>query len=296
MQKPTARDLLRKAREQKKQAPQNAPSLLASDPLLQIDKTGLVCLLCKAKVKPANAAGWSAHKASKRHAEVATPESLKRQRDGNPPRADVADSLATRLSINREQQNESKRPKLVAYESEKEDVGSDVATGAAKDTEEIEETGSIDAPSEHTGLPSNFFDAGVSRTEYSDQESIDGAAQPEDTGSSAPGKVNEKPPQLEAENKTFLQESLAEFESEVLGLTLAQAKEEEKERKEEKDNSVDDLERQSETWQRRTQKLIELRQIIVDGAIEEEQVSAQSQSSSSDEDFGDLVDWRMGSM
>ncbi|KAJ2084037.1 hypothetical protein H4R24_000386 [Coemansia sp. RSA 988] len=126
MPKASARDLLRKAREQKKQQLQqssgssNASSRLTAlariEPSMCINDSGtLHCNKCRVQVKPADAVGWSVHSKSHRHRNILQQTSVtaapfttaKRGRNINVESSptEVSDNLATQLNIARDMRN-----------------------------------------------------------------------------------------------------------------------------------------------------------------------------------------------
>ncbi|PIA13369.1 hypothetical protein COEREDRAFT_89648 [Coemansia reversa NRRL 1564] len=210
MSKASARDLLRKAREQKKQqlrqsgesnAGRNSLTALATiDPSIYVNNSGtLYCKSCKMQVKPGDAAGWSVHSKTHRHQNnmqriAATDTSLtavKRVRDKilEGHTEDVSDNVAAELNIvhntsdpdskvndTTQQPADAKRRKisnLVTYGSDS-DSSSENSRNSSKGADNFVSSAPVDnAKTDTTAasvLPSGFFDEGVMRVESSDEE------------------------------------------------------------------------------------------------------------------------------
>ncbi|KAJ2809532.1 hypothetical protein H4R20_000034 [Coemansia guatemalensis] len=195
MPKPSARDLLRKARKQKKQQLRQGSesnngkgsiaALASNDPSISSNVSGtLQCNACMVQVKPADAVGWSVHSKSHRHQSnlqqvVAT--ATKRGRDGNAESSptDMSDNLAARwdtaqntsdsvskVDESAQQLSDAKRRKmneLATYDNASDsDSSSNNSCNFSTEADNV----SPDAGA----LPSGFFDEGVMRAESSNEE------------------------------------------------------------------------------------------------------------------------------
>ncbi|KAI8319280.1 hypothetical protein GQ54DRAFT_335702 [Martensiomyces pterosporus] len=195
MSKPSPRDLLRRAREQKKKQQQNAKrqheastdsqrasggqiSAIANDPLARLDSLGsLRCELCQVGVKPADVSGWNAHKSSRRHTSQLQskhePASSATKRphgeDTQDSHLEISDSDGAK---NSEAEAEAKRQKVDAADSPhlalfsygsdsdnntSDDDGDDKGKNATQNTDKVEdESSNMDDQ-----LPAGFFDEGI---------------------------------------------------------------------------------------------------------------------------------------
>ncbi|KAJ2809533.1 hypothetical protein H4R20_000035 [Coemansia guatemalensis] len=195
MPKASARDLLRKAREQKKQQlrqgsrSNNGKSRLAAlasnDPSIGINASGtLHCNVCMVQVKPADAVGWSIHSKSHLHQsnlQQVSATAAKRGHDGNAESnpADMSENLSAQLNIMQntsdsvskadesfQQPADAKRRKINELETDDNASDSDSGSNNSRNSSaEANDVGFNDG-----ALPSGFFDEGVVRAESSDDE------------------------------------------------------------------------------------------------------------------------------
>ncbi|KAJ2488879.1 hypothetical protein IWW37_004465 [Coemansia sp. RSA 2050] len=282
----SARDLLRRAREHKKRQLKAEPGTtelsIPSDSNARTDNKGnLYCVICNLQVKPADANSWKIHVASRRH-----------QQTAKRPHASIEG--IGKLSIKAEET--SKRQKLDVQEPA-------LPLNYGSDSEE--------SPDEASELPADTIDAEV---EPHTSDEVQVAVLP--TGF-FDNPEEQKAAETEAllvytgEQDELLDERLAEFESEIAGLTQPPAVQPPAAQPGDIDDANDvgvseeaELEYQSEMWRQRTQKLIHLRSIIKEGIrdldpserpqtndidMEEEE---NSNDSSSDSEYAELMSWR----
>ncbi|KAJ2862284.1 hypothetical protein GGH94_004369 [Coemansia aciculifera] len=315
MSNASARDLLRRAREQKKQqkvqsnADNNINRLAAisNDSNARVDNKGnLFCRVCNVQVKPADTGSWKIHVASRRHQQQSKPTKRPHESDG------ISD--ISKLSI--ETGETTKRQKV--------DDGAQETTmlvGYGSDSEESEKFEEDIAESKVDGeetseLPAGFFDDGIKPdTRHDDEDEDDGvqAALPSgffDNPDEQKAAETGAPlaPVVAVEQDTMLNERLIEFESDIADLTESTAALPDEEDVAELDQSEEtELEHQSEMWRQRTDKLLHLRSIIKEGIrdmglSEKDPLKADDvimeedndTSEGSDSEYAELMNWRSG--
>ncbi|KAJ2688569.1 hypothetical protein IWW39_002120 [Coemansia spiralis] len=277
----SARDLLRRAREQKKRqlnAKPDTPQLsLPSDSNARTDNKGnLFCLICNLQVKPADANSWKIHVASRRH-----------QQTTKRPHSSIAD--IGKLSI--EAEETGKRQKLDEQEPA---LPLDYGSDSEESPDEASELPAVTIDAEVEPLASDGEQAAALPTGFFDNAEEQKAAETEallaHTG----------------EPDGLLDERLAEFESEIAGLTQPlDVQPNNAESAEDVGESEEaELEHQSEMWRQRTDKLIHLRSIIKEGIRDldpsepprandvEMEEEDDSDDSSSDSEYAELMNWR----
>ncbi|KAJ2809536.1 hypothetical protein H4R20_000038 [Coemansia guatemalensis] len=195
MSKASARDLLRKAREQRKRqlrqgggsnsGKSSLAALASNDSTIGISISGtLHCNTCKVEVKPADAVGWSAHSKSHRHQsnlQQVAATAAKRGHDGNAESnpADVSENLAAQLNIAQDTSDSVSKADEGAQQpaDAKRRRVNELATYDNASDSDSSSNNSCNSSAEADGvssdagaLPSGFFDEGVVRAEFSDEE------------------------------------------------------------------------------------------------------------------------------
>ncbi|KAJ2745484.1 hypothetical protein GGI20_002149 [Coemansia sp. BCRC 34301] len=280
----SARDLLRRSREQKKKQQTPATSShqpLSNDTNAHIDSKGrLRCLICNVQVNPADVNSWKIHVASRRHQQG---QATKRAREPDTDISQLSIEDSGTEDTAKRQKVEDGGALLAAYESDESEAlddndiaESDMAEDSGLPPGVFDDNDDSEA---QTGLPSGFFD------------------NPDEQAAAETGAT------LEQANGE-LDDRLAEFESDIAKL----ATEEPNDVALPGDNSVEadldkeaaELEQQSKMWRQRTDKLIHLRSIIKDGVRDMDPsdhtpakpVEDSGSDSSDSEDFTELTDWR----
>ncbi|KAJ2760746.1 hypothetical protein IWQ56_005412 [Coemansia nantahalensis] len=290
----SARDLLRRAREQKKkrQPAGGGSGSLVDDPQVRVTAAGAMqCAVCDVGVRPADAMGWKAHRNSPRHLQKQQALQLARKREAEHDiAAGVSDSLQTQLTIAQEPTAE-KRRKLDGVSG----YASSSSNGEEPPAEALDVRDAVPG-----GLPASFFDQGVEPADASSDD--DGrSGDDRDAGGDASGvpagffdASAETVPQADAN----LEESLAAFERDISGLPQAP----DAPAAEEPDEPDGNAAEQGDQWAVRTQRLVRLRAIIKDGQREMDpsegaaMEQASSSGSDSDCDFAEFESWRRGQM
>ncbi|KAJ2502626.1 hypothetical protein GGH96_000912 [Coemansia sp. RSA 1972] len=322
MAKASARELLRRSREQKKQQQQQKGNtgsveqtglaeIVKHDLFAKASANGtLSCRLCDTLVKPASAVGWSVHTKSRRHVQHITENSAnatqnptKRSHDEVAIGSDVSDNLAQRLTIDQDTKDASlglDKDEEDESEAKRRKVGNLVMYGSDKDSEDEKEEQPEDIATDG-GLPQGFFDEGVEKSMDEDNVSGKAAESPK-----LPDGFFDSPKEPTAKsqipiNKMQLTYSLAAFENDIAD--LAEITEPlDIESKNEPEELVGDLESQASRWANRTRHLAKLHSIIEEGArgmVEDDAESMRdvaSDTSSGDEDYAGFTSWRLGQL
>ncbi|KAJ2146634.1 hypothetical protein IW136_000483 [Coemansia sp. RSA 678] len=318
MAKASARELLRRSREQKKQKfdtgsveQTSVAEIVKHDLFAKASANGsLHCSLCDTLVKPASAVGWNVHAKSRRHIQHvsdhsanATQNPTKRSYDKVAVGSDVSDNLAQRLTIDRDAKDASlglDKDEEDATETKRRKVDDLVMYGSDEDSEDENDEQPEDITTDG-GLPQGFFDEGVEKTTDEDSVLSETAESPKlpDGFFDRPNEPKAKP-QMPI-NKMQLSDSLAAFENDIAD--LAETTElVEIESKTEPEELVDDLETQATKWVSRTRHLAKLHSIIEEGAREMDEDDAESvreeasDTSSGDEDYAEFTSWRLGQL
>ncbi|KAJ2426212.1 hypothetical protein GGF47_002243 [Coemansia sp. RSA 2524] len=320
MAKASARELLRRSREQKKQQQNGNTGSVEQTSVAEIVKHDLFakasangtlrCILCDTLVKPASSVGWSVHTKSRRHIQHvsdhsanATQNLTKRSHDEVAVGSDVSDNLAQRLTIHQDAKNASlglDKDEEDATETKRRKVDDLVMYGSDEDSEDEKDEQPEDIATDG-GLPQGFFDEGVEKTTDEDNVLSKTAESPKlpDGFFDSPKEPTAKP-QIPI-NKMLLTDSLAAFENDIAD--LAETTEPvDIESKVEPEELVDDLETQATKWVSRTRHLAKLHSIIKEGAREMDEDDAESvrevasDTSSGDEDYAEFTSWRLGQL
>ncbi|KAJ2567546.1 hypothetical protein GGH12_000239 [Coemansia sp. RSA 1822] len=325
MAKASARELLRRSREQKKQQQQkgNAGSveqnslaeIVRQDSFAKAGANGtLHCSLCDTLVKPTSAVGWSVHAKSRRHVQQITDNSAnatqnptKRSHDEVAVGADVSDNLALRLTINQDTKIENmsldKDQVEDEIETKRQKVGDLVMYGSDEDSED-EKDEQLEDITTDGGLPQGFFDEGIEQTTDDADEAGEVAESPKlPDGFFDISKEPTTKPQIPL-NKMQLTDSLAAFENDIADLAETIEPIDIDKSKSEPEELVDDLETQATKWVSRTRHLAKLHSIIEEGAREmdadedsaESMREVASDMSSGDEDYAEFTSWRLGQL
>ncbi|KAJ2830876.1 hypothetical protein FBU31_002413 [Coemansia sp. 'formosensis'] len=293
----SARDLLRRAREQKKQQQKVASSAdtntsqlagLSSD--ARLDKGNLFCRICNVQVRPADISSWKIHVASRRH-QQSKPAKRPHEPDG------ISD--ISKLSIEPEAGETAKRQKLEDEEAQQPTVLVGYDSDESEEAEDTAESKPDDGDA--SGLPAGFFDDGVEPAAHNEGDGEQAALpsgffdNPDDEKAALASAV--------AEPDTTLDERLAEFESEIANLAEPTAAPPDAEEDDAEPSEETELEHQSEMWRQRTDKLIHLRSIIKEGIRDMDQGEQEPRAEDMSEDTGDsdseyaeLMDWRSGNV
>ncbi|KAJ2831640.1 hypothetical protein GGI24_001513 [Coemansia furcata] len=292
----SARDLLRRAREQKKQQQKVASSAdtntsqlagLSSD--ARVDKGNLFCRICNVQVRPADISSWKIHVASRRH-QQSKPAKRPHDPDG------ISD--ISKLSIEPEAGETAKRQKLEDEGAQQPTVLVGYDSDESEEAEDIAESKPDNGDA--SGLPAGFFDDGVKPTAHNEDDGEQAALPSRFFDNTDEEKAALAPAVPEPD--TTLDERLAEFESEIANLVEPTAAPQDAEDDAEPSEDTE-LEHQSEMWRLRTDKLIHLRSIIKEGIRDMNQGEQEPRAEDMSEDTGDsdseyaeLMDWRSGNV